>query len=114
MADSGAPDDPESLVSNLPLTRLFGTHPKARIVGAMLTGDGEPPTAFSANELSRIAGLEGATVEEHVADLVELGVVVRADEMAEEEYELADGSDVVAATRRLNDALGEVVFRPQG
>ena len=114
MADPGPSDDPESLVSNLPLTAMFGTHPKTRLLGAMLTGEGNPPTAFSANELSRIAGLEEGTVEEHVADLVELGVVVGADEMAEGEYELAEGSDVVAATRRLNDALGEVVFRPQG
>ena len=114
MADSGAPDDPESLVSNLPLTRLFGTHPKARIVGAMLTGDGEPPTAFSANELSRIAGLEEATVEEHVEDLLALGVVVEADEMADGEYELDEGSDVVDDVRRLNDGLGEVVFRTDG
>ena len=110
MADSGPPDDPESLVSNLPLTRLFGAHPKTRIVGAMLTGDDEPPTAFSASELSRIAGLEEATVEEHVADLLDLGVAVRADEMAEGEYELDGGSDVVADVRRLNDDLAELAF----
>lgn len=114
MADSGSADDPEAFDYNLPLTALFGDHPKTEILAAMLTGDDHPPTAFSANEVSRIAGLEEASVEEHVADLLDLGIVVRADGMAEGEYELADDSHVVDDVRRLNDDLAEVVFSADG
>ena len=112
MADSGRSDDPESLVANLPLTAVFGTHPKARIVGALLTEDVDPPTAFSANELSRIAGVDEGTVEEHVADLRELGIVVDTDELDEGTYELTEG-DVVADIRQLNDHLAERIFRAE-
>lgn len=101
-------------MDNLPLTALFGTHPKTLIVGAMSTEDADPPTAFSANELSRIAGLEEATVEEHVRDLQGIGVVVEADELEDPTYELDEGSDVVADVRRLNEDLAELVFREEG
>lgn len=111
MADSGSPGDPEAFVSNFPLTAVFGTHPKTRIVGALLTENEEPSTDFSASELSRIAGVDEGTVEEHVADLRELGVVVDTDELAEGTYRLAEGSDVVADVRRLNDRLAERIFR---
>lgn len=114
MADSGPSDDPEALVSNLPLTAAFGTHPKTRIVGALLTGDRDPPTDFSASELSRIAGLDEETVEEHVADLQGVGIVVETDEIEEGAYRLDEGSDVVASIRRLNDDLAELVFPADG
>lgn len=111
MGDSGRPDDPESFASNLPLTAVFGTHPKTRLVGALLTRDAEPQTAFSGNELSRITGVEVEAVERHVEDLLELGIVVDTDELDEGTYELDEGSDVVADLRRLNDRLSERVSR---
>lgn len=110
MAESGSPDDPVAFDDDLPLTRMFGDHPRTAIAAAMLTGDDDPPTAFSANELSRITGLQERVVEEQVADLVELGIVAEADEMAGGEYELAGDSDVVEDVRRLNDDLAEVVY----
>ena len=114
MAESGNPDDPAAFEYNLPLTAIFGDHPKTEVLAAMLTGDDDPPTAFSTNELSRIAGLDEGTVREHVEDLLEVGVVVETDEMAEGTYELAGDSDVVADVRQLNDDLAELVFPADG
>ena len=119
MSDPGSPDDAESFVSNLPLTRIFGTHPKTRIVGAMLAEDQDPPTAFSHNEVARIAGLDEATVRDHVADLRSIGVVVDTeeaeglpDDLEGETYTLDESRDVVADVRRLNDDAAELVFGP--
>lgn len=114
MADPGRSDEPEAFVSNLPLTAVFGTHPKTRIVGALLTENEDPPTAFSSNEIARIAGLGEEAVEEHVGDLLELGVVVETDEIEEGAYVLDDELDVIASIRRLNDELAELVFRADG
>lgn len=114
MADSGSPDDPEAFVSDFPLTAVFGTHPKTKILGAMLAPDGDPPTDFSASELSRIAGLDEGTVEEHVRDLEDVGIVVDTDELEEATYELAEDSAVVDDVRRLNEHLAELVYEADG
>lgn len=111
MTDPGGSDDPEAFDYNLPLTALFGDHPKTEILGAMVTETGDPPTAFSANELSRITGLDEGTVRERIEDLREVGIVVEADELDDGTYELDEESAVVGDVRRLNDHLAEVVFR---
>ena len=117
MSENESPDHPEAFVSNLPLTRLFGAHPKTRIVGAMLAEDEDPPTAFNDTVLARITGLDESTVREHVDDLRSLGVVVDtgavegvADDLEGEGYTLDEGRDVVGHVRRLNDAASELVF----
>lgn len=114
MADPGRSDEPEAFVSNLPLTAVFGTHPKTRIVGALLTENADPPTAFSSNEVARISGLDEEAVEEHVGDLLEIGVVVETDEIEEGAYVLDDERDVIASIRRLNDELAGLVFPADG
>lgn len=116
MGESGR-RDAEAFVSNHPLTRVFGTGPKVLIVGAMLAEDEEPATAFSHNEIARIAGLDEETVREHVGDLQELGLVVDAtavgeetDEPGGETYALDPALDVSADLRQLNDDLADLVF----
>ena len=110
MSDPENPDDPEAFATDVPVTKLFGTHPKAEIVGVLLSATENPSTDFTLNEISRIAGLDEATVEENVRELVAYDVVVETDELEEPTYELNDETDVVDDLRRLNQQLAEHVF----
>ncbi|AGB35980.1 hypothetical protein [Natronococcus occultus] len=100
--------DPESIVTNIPLTDVFGSHPKTKIIGTLLTEEEDPTTHFSVNEISRIAGVETDSVEDHVADLVAYGVVVETDELEDRvTYKLDEDDEIVDDIRRLSDKLFE-------
>ncbi|ELY64040.1 hypothetical protein [Natronococcus jeotgali] len=101
-------DDPEAIATNVPLTDVFGTHPKTKIIGALLTEAEDPVTHFSASEIGRIAGVDTDSVEDHVADLVAYGIVVETDELEDRAtYKLDEDSEVVDDIRRLSDRLFE-------
>lgn len=108
MSGNDEPNTAESFVENVPLTDVFGSHPKARIVAAMLSDDADGLTAFSANEITRITGLDQSTLDEHVSALRSYGVLEETDEIEDTEtYRLAGESAVVDQIRRLNDELLE-------
>lgn len=104
MADRNEPTASESFATNVPLTDVFGTHPKTLLVSALLAQppESDPATHFTVNELSRITGLEESTVEAHVEDLESIGVVTKTDELEDATtYVLDEQTDVVDAIRRL-------------
>lgn len=108
MSDSGPGEEAEAFAESLPLTAVFGTHPKTEIIGVLLTADADPPTHFSINEIERIAGLDTESVEKHVRDLQELGIVVETDELDQAAtFTLDESSDIVARIRQLAADLFE-------
>ena len=95
----------ESFIETAPLTDVFGTDPRTRIVAAVLGEDATDLAAFSHNELARIAGVDENDVVEHVETLREHGVVIETDEVeGSATYRLADDG-AGKALRRLNSAL---------
>ncbi|WP_394740699.1 hypothetical protein [Natronococcus roseus] len=101
-------DDPESIVTNIPLTDVFGAHPKTKIIGPLLTEEEDLATRFSVNEIGRIAGVDTESVEDHVADLVAYGLLIETDELEDRvTYKLDEDGEIVDDIRRLSDALFE-------
>lgn len=108
MADPKESNDSEAFASNVPLTDVFGSHPKTAIIAALLAEPGDPATHFTANEISRISGVDPDVVREHVEDVLVYGIVVETDDLDDEAtYKLDDGSDAVAAIRQLSNELSE-------
>lgn len=108
MADRNEPTDPESFATDIPLTDVFGTHPKTLLVSALLAESEDPTTHFTITELARITGLEESTVETHVAELEATGIVAETDELEDAKtYVFAEGTDAVNTIRRLRDKLFE-------
>ncbi|MDL5360491.1 hypothetical protein [Halalkalicoccus sp. NIPERK01] len=106
MADSTDPDDSEAFASDVPLTDVFGSHPKTKLIAALLTETADPVTPFTVNEISRISGVDPEMVEEHVEDLLAYGIVVETDDLdGEDTYQLDEESDAVDDIRRLYDDL---------
>lgn len=106
MTDSTDPDDSEAFASNVPLTDVFGPHPKTKIIAALLTETADPVVHFTVNEISRISGVDPERVEEHVDDLLAYGIVVETDGLdGEDTYQLDEKSDAVDDIRRLCDDL---------
>ncbi len=67
-------DDRESYAEDTPLTALFGSAARVRIVAALL---GEDEHDVNVSDLARLAGVARSTVYEHIDELVALGVVER-------------------------------------
>jgi DNA-binding transcriptional ArsR family regulator len=108
MSDSGNADDPEAFTDDLPLTDVFGDHPKTRIISALLSESQDPTTDFSVSEITRIAGVDSNAVAEHVDDLRSYGVIIETDELDDEAtYRLDDERAVVADIRQLYEDLFE-------
>lgn len=100
----------EAFASDVPLTEIFGSHPKTKILAALLGEPADPVTHFSINEMSRISGVDPDTVEECIDTLLSHDILVETDDLdGENTYKLHDESDVVDDMRRLYDTLFEVV-----
>lgn len=54
------------------LTRLFGNHPKVKILAALLS---ESDRDITKSDIAELAGVHRTTVYDHLEDLEELGVV---------------------------------------
>lgn len=106
MSDQNGPADSEAFATTVPLTDVFGSHPKTLLVSALLTESPEPETHFSVNELARISGLSDESVREHVEDLQVVGIVRETDELDDQQtYKLEDRQDVVETIRTLESEL---------
>ncbi|MHC3438223.1 winged helix-turn-helix domain-containing protein [Natrialbaceae archaeon A-gly3] len=114
MPNTEEPDDPAAFVLNVPLTDIFGTHPKTRIIVALLAEESDPPTHFTVNEIKRIAGVDEKTVIEQIDDLLAYGIVVETDHLDEKTatYKLNEGTDVAVDIRQLYNTLFEVMPEP--
>lgn len=109
MTDPNDSIDSEGFATTVPLTNVFGNHPKTLLVSAMLSESVDPETHFSVNELSRISDLDADVVEEHVLDLQTVGVVAETDELDDAAtYTLDESTDVAEDLRRLYQRLYEM------
>lgn len=111
MTNTEESDDPAAFVLNVPLTDIFGIHPKTRILAALLSEEPDPTTHFTVNEIKRIAGVDVETVKEHLTEFLAYGIVVQTDHLDEKTktYKLDEESDVVANIRQLYNDLFEAV-----
>ena len=110
MTDTEEPNDAEAFASEIPLTDVFGTHPKTMIIATFLGETTDPITSFSVNEITRISGVDHETVEEHLTEIRAYGIIVETDEPeGERAYKLNEESDAVEDLRRLSDDLFEEV-----
>lgn len=64
----------EAYAEDTPLTHLFGSGARVRIISALLSEDG---TDLNTSDIARLAGVARSTVYDHLDDLRELGVVER-------------------------------------
>jgi DNA-binding transcriptional ArsR family regulator len=62
----------EPYADDTPLTHLFGSGARVKIVAALL---GEAGTDLNVSDIARLAGVARSTVYDHLDDLRELGVV---------------------------------------
>lgn len=62
----------EAYADDTPLTYLFGTGAKVKIVAALL---GENGTDLNVTDIARLAGVARSTVYDHIDELQELGIV---------------------------------------
>ncbi len=101
-------DNPEAFADDLPLTAVFGDHPKTRIVSALLTESENPTTDFSVSEIARISGVDDDRVADHLDELRSSGIVVETDELDDTAmYRLDEDRAVVADVRQLHEDLFE-------
>lgn len=106
MTDFTDPSDSEAFVSNVPLTDVFGPHPKTKIIVALLTETVDPVTHFTVNEISRIAGVDSDAVEDYVGDLLAYDIVIETDDLDNETtYRLNEKSGAVDDIKRLSENL---------
>jgi Fic family protein len=83
--------DPEAFVDDLPLSDVFGDHPKTRVISALLSESREPTTDFTVSEIARISGLGSETITDHLGDLRSYGIVVETVDVDDEStYSLDD------------------------
>lgn len=110
MGDPDEIDEPESFASNVPLTEVFGSHPKTKMLAALLGETADPVTHFTINEISRISGVDPDSVGEYIDELQSYGIIVETDDLDDEEtYKLNEESSTVGNLRRLYDDLFEEV-----
>jgi DNA-binding transcriptional ArsR family regulator len=64
--------DAEAYADDTPLTHLFGSGARVKIVAALLGEDG---TDLNVTDIARLAGVARSTVYDHIDELQELGVV---------------------------------------
>jgi len=64
----------EPYAEDTPLTHLFGSSARVKIISALLSEDG---TDLNTSDIARLAGVARSTVYDHLDDLRELGIVER-------------------------------------
>lgn len=108
MSDPEELDDTEAFASNVPLTDVFGSHPKTKIIATLLAEPADPATHFTVNEISRISGIDPDVIREYIDELLAYGIVVETDDLDDEKtYKLNEESDIVADIRQLYSDLSE-------
>ncbi len=89
----------ESTYTDNAMTWLLGTHAKAEMLTVFV---GKAERDLSAREVSDLAGIHPSTFNEHVDDLLDLGVVVETRRSGNAQlYQLNPDSDVADTLRQL-------------
>jgi DNA-binding transcriptional ArsR family regulator len=107
MSDEGEYNSPEAFVEGVPLTKVFGLHPKTQILAAMLSERDDELAAFTTREVSRITGLDERELSKHLDEFLEYGLVTETtDDMPETEtYKLCHEHQAVDTLIELNETL---------
>lgn len=115
MPGNGPNNAGEPFAEGLPFTDVFGQHPKTKILGAMLNESDSSLTNFSANEITRITGIDRETFDEHIDDLLAYEIVVEAGEMNDSTmYDLNDGHTIVDDLMEINSDLIDYTAEQNG
>lgn len=85
------------------MTTLLGSHAKAKMLTVFV---GKSHTDLSASEVADLAGIHPSTFNQHVDDLLDLGVVVETRQSGNAQlYQLNPESDVADDLRALQTTL---------
>lgn len=108
MAADNGDETGEAFIEKEPVTQVFGLHPRARIVAAMLSQHDDELAAFTESELRRITGVDETECAEAIRALSDRDLVVEADESEVPEgpaYRFNHDTQAVEAIMSLNDEL---------
>lgn len=108
-----APDDPSDeradrteatgLAAEGVLTDLYGSHPRTKILVALLTQDWHD---LPVRKIAELANLDQSTVYRHLEPLVELGVVVQEREIGGARcYRIDRDSELAKLVKRTEEAV---------
>lgn len=101
------PDELESLsMGELGvLTSVFGTHPKVKILIALLSEDWHDITV---RKIAELAGIDESTVYPHIEDLVDLSVVHATREVAGSQlYQINRNSSLAKMIKNVEEEILE-------
>lgn len=85
------------------LTSLYGTHPRIKILVALLIEDWHD---LPVSRIAALADLDRSTVYRHIEPLVELGVVVQEREVGSANcYRIDRDSELVNLVKRTGEAV---------
>ena len=82
----------EPYADDTPLTHLFGSGARVKIVAALL---GEAGTDLNVSDIARLAGVARSTVYDHIDDLRELGVIEHTRNVGDSPMYRFDADDEV-------------------
>lgn len=83
----------EAYAEDTPLTHLFGTPARTKIIAAMLS---ERERDLNTSDIARLAGVARSTVYDHLDDLVALGLIEQTRTIGDSPmYQLDAESDLV-------------------
>ena len=83
----------EAYAEDTPLTRLFGTPARTKIVAALLS---EKDHDLNTSDIARLAGVARSTVYDHLNDLEALGIIEQTRTIGDSPmYQVDAGSELV-------------------
>ncbi|USZ67136.1 hypothetical protein NGM10_10380 [Halorussus salilacus] len=88
------------------MTWLLGDHPKARMLTVFV---GKEYRDLTADQVCDLAGIQGATFENHIGDLLDFGVVEVRESADSRTYRLNSESELAEDLKELQLDLIEVV-----
>ncbi len=94
----------DSMTRSYPLTDLFGTKGRQRLVAFFLS-DADPEKSYSKNQLSNYSGSNNQTVSEHIDEMVDSGLVCEVDGERAINYQVAAESAVYDLLNQLDSEL---------
>lgn len=63
---------PDTYADETPLVKIFGDHPKARIISALLS---EKEYDINISDLARLSGASRSSIYDHIDELIEMNIV---------------------------------------
>lgn len=101
--ERAGPAEATGLAAEGVLTTLYGSHPRTKILVALLVEDWHD---IPASKIADLADLDRSTVYRHIKPLVELGVVVQEREIAGANcYRIDRDSELAKLVKRTEEAV---------